>query len=343
MAEALTEIPKVDLADFEAGGRRQRLFNEITMRAYHDIGFLFVKAPDEVTRNLKPLYGAMEKFFDLSDDEKIAYEQKENHHQRGYTPLNYETGLACRGIGPNGDDTPNHAENLFYGPWDDELVTNPVAKDFPAFYPRNVFPSQVPELDAALRPIYKGMYKMGRAVLESLTGPLGVAPNYFDNMLHNGPTVIRPLHYPAESAEKIEQEHIVGGCWHTDINLNTVLPGSTRSGLLVKTREGLVIPGMAPEGYAISQVGDMLQYVTAGHFLSAQHMVKAPVANSPSDKGRYSVAEFLHPASNVTLNVLDTFKNEQTDEKFPPITAEKYLLQRLIEIGLAGTSEDLDH
>lgn len=343
MAEALTEIPAVDLADFEAGGRRQRLFNEITMRAYHDIGFLFIKAPDEVTRNLGPLYSAMEKFFDLSEDEKLAYEQIENHHQRGYTPLGYEKALACRAIGPYGSDLGNHAENLFMGPWDDELATNPIAKDFPAFYPPNVFPSQVPELEGALRPVYQGLYKTGRAVLASLTGPLGVAPNYFDNMLLNGPTVIRPLHYPAEPQAKIDAEQIVGGCWHTDINLNTVLPGSTRSGLLVKTREGLVIPGMAPEGYMISQVGDMLQYITGGNFLSAQHMVKAPVTLDEFDKGRYSIAEFLHPASNIVLTVLEEYRTLQTDVDFPPITAEQYLLKRLTEIGLAGTSEDLEH
>lgn len=341
MPEALTEIPKLDLADFEAGGRREKLFTEIAMRAYHDIGFMFIKAPDEVTRNLKPLYEAAEKFFDLPEEEKLKLEQKHNHHQRGWTPLDYETGLACRGIGPNGDDIPNHAENLFYGPWDDELVNNPVAKLHPAFYPPNAWPTQVPELENAVKPVYEGLYKTGRYILRSLTGPLGVEPTYFDKMLHNGPTVIRPLHYPAEPAEKINQEGIVGACWHTDINLNTVLPGSTRSGLLVKTREGLVIPGMAPEGYMISQVGDMLQYITGGEFLSAQHMVKAPVAENENDKGRYSVAEFLHPASNVVLNVLPRFATSDTHEKFPPITAEAYLLRRLTEIGLAGTAEDL--
>jgi isopenicillin N synthase-like dioxygenase len=341
MAEALTEIPKVDLDDFEAGGRRQRLFEELAMRAYHDIGFMFVKAPEEVTRNLPALYKASEKFFDLPEEEKVKLEQKHNHHQRGWTPPNYELGLACRGIGPDGDDVRNSAENLFYGPWDDELANNPIAKRYPAFYPPNVWPEQVPELEAAVRPVYEGLYKTGRYILRSLTKPLGVEPEFFDNMLHNGPTVIRPLHYAAESEEKIKEEGIIGACWHTDINLNTVLPGSTRSGLLVKARNGLVIPGMAPEGYMISQVGDMLQRITAGHFLSAQHMVKAPIAVNENDKGRYSVAEFLHPASDVMLNILPRFDTPENREKFPPITAEAYLLQRLTEIGLAGTADDL--
>jgi isopenicillin N synthase-like dioxygenase len=334
MAEALTEIPKVDLADFEAGGRRQRLFNELTMRAYHDIGFVFVKAPAEVTDNLPRMYDAMEKLFDLPIEEKIRYEQPENHHQRGYTPLDHEIGIQCREIGPGGRDVPNHYENWFVGPWDDELATNPIAKDFPAFYPPNVFPEQVPELAATIRPVYHGLFKMGKYMLRSLTGPLGQAPDFFDNMLKNGPTVLRPLHYPAESEEKIEEEQIIGGCWHTDINLNTVLPGSTREGLLVKTREGVVTSGKAPEGYAISQVGDMLQRITAGHFLSAQHMVKAPAARDEFDKGRYSVAEFIHPASNIVLNVLPRFATPENLEKYPPITAEAFLYQRLQEIGL---------
>jgi len=43
---ALTAIPRIDLADFEAGGQRCENFIGTTMLGLHDTGFVFLKTHD---------------------------------------------------------------------------------------------------------------------------------------------------------------------------------------------------------------------------------------------------------------------------------------------------------
>lgn len=325
--EALTAIPTINLDDYEAGGSRRDAFTETTMRAFHDIGFVFLKAPSEVTDNLPAMYAAFEKLFDLPEDIKLGYEDKANHHQRGYTPLNYEIGIQCRAADQDSQDKPNHAENWFIGP--EINHHNPLFNEYPSFYPPNVWPVEVPELKAAIKPVHDGLYRMGKFVLQALAEPLGKEPDFFEKMVIDSPTLFRPLHYPAVSKDS----DIIGACQHTDINLVTALPAPTRDGLFVKTRAGEWIPGKTAAGHIIVQVGDMLQYLTGGYFLSAQHRVDAPIAQSPTDKGRYSSALFIHPASDKYLDVIPHLTPHP--ENYPALKAADFLLQRLQEIKLS--------
>jgi isopenicillin N synthase-like dioxygenase len=324
MGETLSKIPQIEVGD-----------TETTMRAFRDIGFVFVKAPSEVTDALPEMYTAFEKLFDLTEEQKLVYERKRIHRQRGYTPLNAETGIFCRNVISNPDgtssDMPNYGENWFIGP---EITPDSnLNGKYSAFYQQNVWPDEVPELQEAIAPVYDGLQTMGRAVLQSLTEPLGQEPDYFETMVENAPgTLFRPLHYPAISPEQADS--VIGACDHTDINLVTVLPAPAREGLWVKTRAGEWIKGQAPAGHVIVQVADMLQHVTGGYFLSAQHKVHSPIATSEGDKGRYSSALFVHPAPDVLLEPIPEFT--KNPDSYKPITAGDFLMKRLAEIGLAS-------
>jgi isopenicillin N synthase-like dioxygenase len=330
--ETLTAIPTIDIKNFEAGGERRRAFTDLTVRALHDIGFVFVSAPPEVSDNLQKMHDAFEKLFDLPEEQKLKYERKKIHRQRGYTPLNQETGILCRGNDPSGkDDKSNYAENWFIGP---EMNTDAAqAERYAAFYSPNVWPAEVPELQEVIEPVRDGLCDVGRSVMRALAKPLGQDPDYFDEMIKDSPnTLFRPLHYPAVTAE--QAPNTIGACQHTDINFTTVLPAPTREGLWVQSRAGAWIPGRAPEGHVIVQVGDMLQHVTGGYFLSAQHEVRSPIAQSPDDKGRYSSALFIHPRPDVMLEPI--LELTEHPEQYQPITGGNFLLKRLAEIGLLG-------
>lgn len=130
-------------------------------------------------------------------------------------------------------------------------------------------------------------------------------------------TLLRILHYPPLSGE--EEQGAIRAAAHEDINLITLLPMATASGLQVldNQKEWHDIP-CDPGMIAINN-GDMLQECTRGYFPSTTHRVVNPVGEA-SRVSRYSVPLFLHPRDEVRLS--------------ERCTAREYLLERLAELGV---------
>jgi isopenicillin N synthase-like dioxygenase len=51
-------------------------------------------------------------------------------------------------------------------------------------------------------------------------------------------------------------------------------------------------------------------------------------------KSRYSIPFFMHPISDMKLNVLESCIDENNPKSFDDITAGEFLNQRLVELGL---------
>jgi isopenicillin N synthase-like dioxygenase len=319
--ERLNHIPVVDLADFQSKDRSLRQeTTETTVKGLHDIGFLFVKTP-QIAEKLPRIYPVFRKLFTLPEDTLLVYERKDIHHQRGYTPSYAEIGIFCQKSGEGGAPEPDSKKNWFIGPEHDDIGDKGLINRFPELYAQNIWPEEVPELKEASMELYHDLFAVGKKVLNALEKPLGYEDGFFEDVVKDSPTSLRPLYYPPV-------EGGVGACDHTDINYVTVLPAPTREGLWVKTREGKWIKGMAPEGCSLVQVGDMLQYTTGGEFHSAIHKV-----DPAKGEGRYSTALFGHARSTVDLKPADQW--EADPQKYPSLTAGAFLYRRLEEIGLA--------
>ncbi len=129
-------------------------------------------------------------------------------------------------------------------------------------------------------------------------------------------TLFRILHYPpvGEGAEGVRAEA------HEDINLITLLPSATAPGLQVKDAAGNWHDvGVDGENAIIVNVGDMLQELTNGYYISTTHRVLNPTGEEAL-KPRYSAPLFLHPHSDFMLSSRHT--------------ANSYLMERLRELGL---------
>lgn len=64
---------------------------------------------------------------------------------------------------------------------------------------------------------------------------------------------------------------------------------------------------------------------------TTHRVVNAPGSGTTS---RYSMPFFMHPHSDAVLECIPSCKG--SGAKYPPITADAFLKQRLKEIGLAG-------
>lgn len=322
----LKKIPVVDLDDFRSDNPdiKIRLINTIG-QAFKDIGFVFIKAP-RITEILPSVYSKFQKLVDLTEEVKSKYKHPEIAHQRGWTPPFTEEAIACKKLGDGGQPLPDAKENWSIGP---ELDPNHYfVKKFPKIYPPNIWPKEVPGLKPTMLRLYNMLFDCGKEVLRAVGCYLEKPDGYFDEMTKDSPTAMRAIHYPPIRPEQVGK--IIWACKHTDINLITLLPASTKSGLWIRRRDGKWIPGNSPKGCVIAQVADMLDYLTGGELISTAHEVRAP--NRPTRKGRLSAALFIHAHSDFLFNPL---VGESEKHIYPPITAGELLMKRLKAIGLA--------
>ena len=310
-------IPSVDLADFTEGNKETKAaFVKELGQAYEEIGFVAVKNHGLSEALCAKLYAQVKGFFSLSKQEKEAYEIEGLAGQRGYVSFGKE-----------------HAKNKNEGDLKEFWHFGQTVEDNDPIkeeYPDNVQVNELPEFNAVGREVYQKLEETGREMLRAIALHLNLDENYFDAKIHNGNSILRPIHYPPITHEP---KDAVRAAEHEDINLITLLMGASADGLQVLNKSGEWISVTALPDQIVVNVGDMLQRLTNNKLKSTTHRV----VNPPREKwgtSRYSIPFFLHPRSEVSLNCLPSCISESNPKNFSDITAGEYLEQRIIELGL---------
>ena len=262
------------------------------------------------------LYAQVKGFFTLSKEEKEAYEIEGLAGQRGYVSFGKE-----------------HAKNKNEGDLKEFWHFGQTVEDNDPIkeeYPDNVQVNELPKFNTVGREVYQKLEATGREMLRAIALHLNLDENYFDAKIHNGNSILRPIHYPPITHEP---KDAVRAAEHEDINLITLLMGASADGLQVLNKSGEWISVTALPDQIVVNVGDMLQRLTNNKLKSTTHRV----VNPPREKwgtSRYSIPFFLHPRSEVSLNCLPSCISESNPKNFSDITAGEYLEQRIIELGL---------
>ena len=171
------------------------------------------------------------------------------------------------------------------------------------------------------------MDQVGLSLLEALTSELDLPSNYFYDRVSRGNSILRLLHYPP--IPKGVEKGALRAAPHEDINLITILVAATQSGLQLKDRDGTWLDVTPPKNSLIVDAGDMLSRITNEVIPATTHQVINPDA---SNKDRYSMPYFMHPNSEAVLECIPSCVGEGV--KYPPITSDDFLKERLREIGL---------
>jgi len=310
-------IPSVDLNDFISGDavRKQKFVNAIGS-AYEEIGFVALKGHflnDDLVENL---YKEVKNFFSLPVETKRKYEIPGIGGQRGYVSFGKESA--------KGKKEGDLKEFWHFGQY---VENNPKLE---AEYPKNVMVDELPEFNKAGKETYRMLEKTAKYVLRALALHLGLEETYFDNYIHNGNSILRPIHYPPITEEPKEA---VRAAAHGDINLITLLMGAQGRGLQVQNHKGEWIDAIAEQDELMINVGDMLSRHTNNKLKSTIHRV----INPPRElwgTSRYSIPFFMHPISDMKLDVLEGCIDKDNPKAFVDITAGEFLTERLIELGL---------
>lgn len=310
-------IPTVDLSEFLSGQPVKKThFVEKLGHSYEEIGFVAVKnhtLTDSLTKNL---YEEVIQFFNLPDDIKKNYEIEGLAGQRGYTSFGKEHAKG-RNVG-------DLKEFWHFGQEVED--GDPVKFD----YPDNIMVKELPEFNSIGMQAFRALEETGKVMLRAIALFLNLNENYFDEWIHNGNSILRPIHYPPITAEP---EDAVRAAQHEDINLITLLMGASAEGLEVFNKKGEWVAITALPDQLVVNVGDMLQRLTNNRLKSTTHKV----VNPPQEKwefSRYSIPFFLHPRMDMPLNCLESCIVEDHPKTYDDITAGEYLTERLKEIGL---------
>ena len=313
----MSKVPSVDLSDFLSGdeNRKQKFINEIG-NAYETIGFVALKGhflDDELVDNL---YSEIKNFFDLPTDVKEKYEIPGIGGQRGYVSFGKESA--------KGKKEGDLKEFWHFGQYVD--ADSKYAKEYPA----NVTVEELPEFNKVGKQTYQMLEKTAKYVLRSLALHLGLEETYFDNYIKNGNSILRPIHYPPIQTEP---KGAVRAAAHGDINLITLLMGAQGKGLQVQDHDGVWHDALAQPDELMINVGDMLSRHSNNKLKSTIHRV----TNPPKEMwgtSRYSIPFFMHPVSDMKLDVLENCIDENNPKGFDDITAGDFLNERLRELGL---------
>lgn len=313
----MNSIPSVDLQEFlsEYPQTKKKFVDEIG-KAYEDIGFVALKGHFLNDELVNELYSEIKKFFNLPLETKKKYEIDGLGGQRGYTSFGKEHAKGRK----EGD----LKEFWHFG----QYVEN--APELEAEYPKNVIVEELPKFNEVGKKTYKMLEKTAKYVLRALALHLGLNEFYFDEYIKNGNSILRPIHYPPITSEP---KNAVRAAAHGDINLITLLMGAQGKGLQVQNHKGEWIDAIAKPDELMINVGDMLSRHTNNKLKSTIHRV----VNPPKElwgTSRYSIPFFMHPISDMKLDVLENCIDKEHPKKFDDITAGEFLNQRLIELGL---------
>jgi isopenicillin N synthase-like dioxygenase len=313
----MNKIPSVNLADFlsDDPNKKQKFINEIGY-AYETIGFVALKGHFLEDTLVNNLYSEIKNFFELPIETKEKYEIQGIGGQRGYVSFGKESA--------KGKKEGDLKEFWHFGQYVEDDTER--AKE----YPENVLVNELTNFNEVGKETYKMLEKTAKYVLRSLALHLSLEETYFDQYIKNGNSILRPIHYPPIATEPKGAERAAA---HGDINLITLLMGAQGKGLQVQNHNGDWIDAMAEPDEIMINVGDMLARHSNNKLKSTIHRV----TNPPKEMwgtSRYSIPFFMHPISEMKLDVLENCIDSKNPKQFEDITAGEFLEQRLLELGL---------
>ena len=220
-----------------------------------------------------------ERLFALPVETKLKYDSGDGG-RRGYTAFGRENAKAI------------HADLKFWHVGQELPRDSAYVND----YPDNVWPEEIPEFETFFKSFYTDLEALGKTILEALGEAINLG-RIFRNMVTDGNSICRLLHYPA--TRHLDTQHSVRAAAHADINLLTLLVGATDSGLELLDQNGDWKPVVSSEEEIVLDTGDMMSRLTDDVLPATVHRVVNPTNRAL----RYSMPFFLTLTARRVLNV----------------------------------------
>jgi isopenicillin N synthase-like dioxygenase len=273
-------LPVIDITSLREGSRDAGSIGTALDRACCEFGFFYATGHGISPALSAQLMTLARLFFALPLEQKLAIEMARGGRAwRGYFSLDGELTSG----------RPDRKEGIYFGTElgsDDARVRAGVP-----LHGMNLYPA-LSGFREALLTYMEEVTTTGQLLLRGIAAGLGLTPDYFLTNYTRDPTVLfRIFNYPPSTAGKDEP----GVGEHTDYGLLTLLWQDEVGGLEVWHHDRwLAAPPLA--GSFVCNVGDMLERLTAGRYVSALHRVR-----NLSTRDRVSMPLFLDPGFDAVL------------------------------------------
>lgn len=313
---SIRKVPHLSLYDYIHGkdSAIKKKFVDELLFGLKEYGFIVLKDHNVGQDLLDRAYQLCQEYFKLPLEKKLKYVGK-NSGQRGHTPFRVE----------HAKDNKNPDLKEFWHVGRELAFGSPYA----GIYPDNVWPKEISEFKKVFLDLYSALDQTANILLSAIGKGLGVQDHYFAEMIADGNSILRLIHYPPTEGEDVKNS--IRSAAHEDINLITLLVGATDSGLELLDRDGKWLPIQSAPGEIVVDTGDMMARITNGMLPATTHRVVNP---DDGKKVRYSMPFFVHPHSNALLSCLPSCQNYNGKKPEPDILSGVFLEQRLREIGL---------
>jgi isopenicillin N synthase-like dioxygenase len=277
-------LPVLDFSRLSGGPDAAAAFRDDLRRATHEVGFFYLTGTgvDDLALRLEKVARA---FFALPEADKLAIENVNSPHVRGYTRIG----------GERTQGQVDWREQIDIGP-EREAVTDPTAPDFERLTGPNLWPEALPELREVVQEWHDRLSEVAITLLRQWALALGAAEDFFDPYFADPGTLIKIVRYPG--SREPEPQQGVGA--HKDSGVLTLLWVEPGKGGLQVERDGGWVDAPPVDGAFVVNIGELLEYATQGYLIATNHRVVSP--RYPED--RISVPFFFNPALDAQLPLI---------------------------------------
>ncbi|CAI8603680.1 unnamed protein product [Vicia faba] len=299
-------IPTIDLS------AERSLLSELVVKACEEYGFFKVvnhNVPKEVISRL--------------DEEGIEFFSK-NSSEKCQAGTSTPFGYGCKNIGPNGDKGELEYLLLHSNPVSISERSKTIAKDHPIKFSCivNDYIKAVKELTCEILELAaEGLWVPDKSSLSKI-----IKDEHSDSLL-------RINHYPPvkklgnenwdpsklHNSNIINSNNTIGFGEHSDPQILTILRSNNVGGLQISTHHGLWIPVPPDPNEFYVMVGDALQVLTNGRFVSVRHRVL-----TNTTKPRMSMMYFAAPPLNWLISPLSKMVTIHSPSLYRPFTWAQY-------------------
>ncbi|ODV89658.1 hypothetical protein CANCADRAFT_148588 [Tortispora caseinolytica NRRL Y-17796] len=304
LSSAMQSLPIIDLSLYQSPAE----LGKALMKVGRNPGFFYVVNHNVSRAMIEDVFAICSNFFLASSiDEKMQFHNGSG--DLGYTALRDET-LAGKGKGDLKE----------------------------SYYMKNVadmskLPSLLETSRTALQEFFTQTQILSELLLKGFAKGLGLDESYLVDAHSGSHNRMRLIHYPRidvhdiptpppEGSQLDEDKEIRAGI-HSDYGSITLLyqQESDKGGLQVKSTDGDWIDVPAIPGAVVVNIGDALEFWTAGQLSSTLHRVAFP-RNETESGSRFSIPYFVQPNDDFVLSPL-LKDDEESQKRFDEVVRTK--------------------
>ena len=273
-----SQIPVIDIRALVSKTHDRRQTAIQIGEACREWGFFYVVNHGVEAHLVRQLEDASRQFFAQDLERKLEIRMTQGGRAwRGYFPVGGELTSG----------QPDAKEGIYFGA---ELPDDhPLVRAGTPLHGRNLFPADLPDFRKNVLDYMSAMTKLGHVLMTGIAMALGMEETYFADHYTADPLILfRIFNYPPADAH-------FGVGEHTDYGLLTILWQDNSGGLQVKHESEWADAPPIPDSF-VCNVGDMLDRLTGGLYLSAPHRVQHVAGGN-----RLSFAFFFDPNFNAEV------------------------------------------